>query len=478
MTPPRPDSAEFLRGRINYERAPAPPQDLNLDRMRELLAQLGNPHHALRIVHIAGTKGKGSTATMIAAALSAAGHKTGLYTSPHLVHLGERFSIDGQCCSSAEVAQLIEAVRPAVAVLDRLAAQCSEMGPTYFEITTAMAFWRFAQQRTDIAVIEVGMGGRLDSTNVCDPLLAVITSISQDHTRQLGESLPAIAVEKAGIIKPGRTVICGVRPHEPRRVIQQIAQQRGAPFYCIEDDFAPTPRDNAATPPGNAGAPQPPGGSIFDYEETSPEQNRIQGLQVGLRGRHQIENAAVAVAALQTLVRLGWKIPQPAIRKGLAAARCAARVEVVRHRPTVLLDAAHNPASVEALLDVLRAEFPAEKKTLVFATSRDKDAAKMLALLAPCFEHLILTRFLGNPRSADPQKLAQLAEQALRETPRHRPRISIQDDPLSAWRLAQGEARENDLICIAGSFFIAGELRQIIQAGAASPRETIALPQA
>ena len=255
----------FLVGRIDYERTqsmPSSEEAMKLDRMRELLARLGNPHEAVPIVHVAGTKGKGSTSAMIAAVLSAAGYRIGLFTSPHLDRVEERIAIDGRPCSGDDLADLVERIRPAVEAMDQAAisplpsgdepevrategsgvrGQGSESpnqhGPTYFEIVTAMAFDHFRRRGVNAAVLEVGLGGRLDSTNVCSPCVTIITNISFDHTKQLGDTLAAIAAEKAGIIKPGVPVISGVDTDEPRGVIRRIARQNGCRLVELGVDF-------------------------------------------------------------------------------------------------------------------------------------------------------------------------------------------------------------------------------------------------
>ena len=226
----RADALQFLLGRENYERwqkMPYDPARMGIERMRQLLEAIGSPQENLPIVHVAGTKGKGSTAAMIAAALSAAGYRTGLFTSPHLERIEQRIAIDGQPCTAEEFTALLELLRPAVDTLDRRAAE-GRSGPTFFEIVTAMAFLHFSRKKVQAAVLEVGLGGRLDATNVCQPTVSVITSISFDHTQQLGNTLAAIAGEKAGIIKPGVPVVSGVVQVEARNVIRQACQKTGS----------------------------------------------------------------------------------------------------------------------------------------------------------------------------------------------------------------------------------------------------------
>jgi dihydrofolate synthase/folylpolyglutamate synthase len=319
----------------------------------------------------------------------------------------------------------------------------------------------FAHNRVDVAVLEVGLGGRLDSTNVCHPLLSVITSISFDHTKQLGNSLAAIATEKAGIIKPQVPVVSGVANPEPRDVIRQLAAANQSPLVEIDRDFA------------------------FCYEATKYSDefgftnsarasfcSRIRepatwthDLQIGMLGRHQAANAAVAIASLNQLEQQGFCIPDAALRLGLETARCPARVEVFAHEPTVIIDAAHNVASVEALIETLNQHFPSGPRLLVFATSRDKDAHGMLSRLLPHFEHVILTRFKGNPRFFEPAGLYKIAQDILElrenlDPPRAT--VVVCDEPQQAWQEACAMASSQALICVAGSTFIAGEIRPFV----------------
>ncbi|HEY5312158.1 MAG TPA: Mur ligase family protein, partial [Pirellulales bacterium] len=316
----------FLWQRIDYERAmhvSYGERAYKLDRMRELLARLGDPQSRLPIVHVAGTKGKGSTAAMTAAVLTAAGYRTGLYSSPHLHTIEERLAVDGQNCSRADFAQWLERLRPIVESMDAAAARLpGECGPTYFELTTALALLYFADQRVDAAVLEVGMGGRLDSTNVCLPLVSVITSISFDHTKQLGSTLAAIAGEKAGIIKPGIPIVSGVVPDEPREVIETVSLAAGSLLVQLGRDF-----DFAYHPPIDCDRNEQP--ACFDYRYAAgPAGRHWNDIELSLLGRHQAANAAVALAALEQLGERGFRIPESAVRAGLKRVRWPARVEV------------------------------------------------------------------------------------------------------------------------------------------------------
>jgi dihydrofolate synthase / folylpolyglutamate synthase len=448
----RDDAVRYLAGRIDYERALAVPYgrgEFRLDRMRELLARLGNPERRMPIIHLAGTKGKGSTAAMIGGVLTAAGYRVGLFTSPHIDRVEQRIAIDGQPCSGEELVALVERLKPVVAAMDRLPASPdspAENQPTYFEITTAMALVHFAQRRVRAAILEVGLGGRLDSTNICQPVVSVITNISFDHTQQLGNTLAAIAREKAGIIKPGVPVVSGVVEDEPRAVIREICAERNSPLVELGVDFhfnyhPPRQRDSAAMP-------------TVDFRDRRGDAYR--GLTLRMLGRHQAANAAVALAALGEMRRMGWELPEAAVRAGLAAVACPARIEIVARQPLVVIDAAHNRASVEALVAVLQESFAAGRRWLIFATTQGKDLRGMLEVLLPAFDRVILTRYTDNPRSVPPETLADVAESLTGSRP------PIAATPAEAWDAARRAAAAEDLICVTGSFFLAAEIRGIM----------------
>ena len=445
----------FLYDRIDYERArnvPYRKQEFKLERMRELLTRLGSPQRALPIVHVAGTKGKGSTAALIGSVLSAAALRAGVFTSPHLDRIEERIAIDGRPCSAAELVALVDNLRPAVAAMDQAAAAGDpvEIGPTYFEITTAMALTHFANRKVDAAVLEVGLGGRLDSTNVCQPRVSVITSISFDHTKQLGNTLESIAREKAGIVKPGVPVVSGVLQPSPRRVIRHVCLRQGCRLVELGVDF-----DFNYRPPRRLDVAPALGKLDFRYLG-GDHRHAYRDVSLGLLGRHQAANAAVALATLAELRQAGWQIPEDAVRAGLAEVRWPARVELVARRPAIVIDAAHNPASVDALVEVLAESFSPRRRLLVFATTQEKDARGMLARLLPSFDEVIFTRYLNNPRATPPEELASLGAGL---TGRHYPVCS---QPAAAWAEIRSVATPEDLICVTGSFFIAAEIRAML----------------
>lgn len=453
---------EYLYRRINYERSPPPPyrvQNFKLERMRDLMRRLGDPHAGLPIIHIAGTKGKGSTSSMLASILGAAGYRTGLYTSPHLERTEERLVVDGACCPAEEFVEVLNRVRVAVDEMDAEGTRSEGPGtPTYFEVMTAMALVYFARRKVDIVVLEVGLGGRLDSTNIVQPIVTAITSISFDHTRQLGNTLAAIAGEKAGIIKPGVPIVTGVTEAEPLSVIERIAKDADAPLVRVGRDFAYTyVQTSGARSPDKL-----PRGQMQFRGSTGESDNEWSHLELGLLGEHQAANGAVTLAIVQQLQKLGWNIPEPAIRAGLEIVRCAARTEVLRVNPTVIIDTAHNEASIAALVRLLAAAEGFSSKHLVFACSKDKDAEAMLKLLLPHFDNIVLTRFLNNPRANTPEELAEIAAKVVISSGTAQPQYVTAVNPTSAWELVTSQAGREDLVCITGSFFLAAELRSAL----------------
>jgi dihydrofolate synthase/folylpolyglutamate synthase len=418
----------------------------------------------LRIVHVAGSKGKGSTSAMLAAILRRAGYRTGLYTSPHLCRVEERIQVDGAPISADELAVLVEDLRPAVEALDAQR-PAGAAGVTFFEIATALGLLHFVRRRVEAAVLEVGLGGRFDATNLCRPLVAVLTSISYDHQQQLGNTLASIAREKAGIVKPGRPAVSGVRAPEARAVIEDVCRARGAPLRQLGVDFHYTHEPGHVTAEGERLLPRVrvtiegvSGGSPSGVPHGSPSSAKQAwpALELGLLGEHQAANAAVAVATVEELRRAGMHIPDQAVAAGLAGVSWPARLETVGHRPLVVLDCAHNLASAEALVNTLRESFPAERRLLVFAGSADKDLAGMLRLFAPHFAHVYLTRFVSNPRAVPPERLAELLR-GVAELP-----CTLCDSPEEAMRAARAAAGPDDLICVTGSVFLAGEVRSLL----------------
>ncbi len=466
----REQAIDFLLGRINYERSVVVPygrRQLKLDRMRQLLSRLGNPDAGMPIVHVAGTKGKGSTAALVAAMLHAAGYDVGLFSSPHLEQIEERFAVNGKPCASEELVSLVDQLRPAVHAMDRESASAdSSMSPTYFELTTALALMHFAERKVDLGVLEVGMGGRLDSTNVCQPTVTVITSISLDHTKQLGNTLPEIATEKAGIIKPGVPVLCGHMDKAPRQVIAEIAKQHGCRRLTAGRDFR-----HCYHPPLQLNHQVGLGRLDFDGD-FAEEHLRLTGLPLRLLGEHQAANAALAIATIAELRNQGWPISTTAIRQALAELSLPGRVEIIGRQPTVVLDAAHNVASTEALVDVLETSFPGVARILLIAATRDKDVRGIVRVLLPHFQQVVVTEYQDNPRAVSTSKLGQMVRQEfdrLSDANTAR-KVHERNFPKDAWQLVQRLAEPDQLICVTGSFFIVAELREQLLATASATR--------
>ncbi len=414
-----------LFGRANFEtQRPRVPEAFRLEPIRRLLEHLGNPQQRYAVVHIAGTKGKGSTAAMAEAILRAAGYRTGLYTSPHLHTIRERIRIGGELISPRMVVDLFERLRPAVEADPAL---------TVFDVLTAMGFLAFAESGVEIAVVEVGLGGRLDSTNVVSPAVCLITALSLDHTEILGPTLAHIAFEKAGIMKPGVPVATAPQAEEAMAVLRRVAAERGAPLSTLEGwRYGP----HAISPMGQAGEIRAPDGSRW-------------AVRLPLLGRHQWENAALAVAAVMRLREQGWAIPDSAIAEGLEGVRWPGRFEILRENPPVVLDGAHNDASAARLAETVREVFPGCRWRLVFGASSDKDPRAILAPLGPLVQEAWLVRS-RHPRAADPRRLAEAAE-ALGLPWRVRGEVGP----------AFAEAAEgSDPVLVTGSLFVVAEARE------------------
>jgi dihydrofolate synthase / folylpolyglutamate synthase len=442
------DSLDYLYGRLNYERLGMPrgSAELRLGRMRRLLRRLGDPHEALRIVHVAGTKGKGSTSAMLAASLTASGVKTGLFCSPHLHRLEERFRVDGIEATPDELVDLVEVVRPAVDALDSGDRHYALRGATFFEVTAAMGLLHFARKGAGVVVLEVGMGGRLDSTNVVRPALSVITTISFDHTRQLGATLGAIAGEKAGILKRLRPAVSGVRGDEARASIHRVAALRGAPLREVDVDFG------------------------YEYTPPEPPLRRPKAGRVAVRtwrrewpvvtlpmlGAHQGHNAAVALASLDALGEQGFEVGPSDVARGFAALCWPARVEILAETPWLVVDGAHNVASAMALAGTLRECFPPGPLTLVFGTTREKDLPGQLRALLPLAETVVATRYVENPRSVPPEEVAEAVRLIDGRT------AHVASDPAEALALARRLTPPDGLICVTGSLFLAAETRALV----------------
>ena len=353
-----------------------------LDRIRTLLAALGDPHKQLRFVHVAGTNGKGSTAAMLDSCLRCAGYRVGLFTSPYINRFNERIQVDGVPIPDADLVRLVEQVQPAASAMADV--------PTEFELITALGMLYFVQTRCDIVVLEVGLGGALDSTNVIDPPeCAVITALGMDHVKELGPTLAGIAAAKAGIIKPGSPVVSYENVPEAGKVIAETAAAQGAPLTVA--DFGRLTFRGASLE-----------GQTFDYDG-------LQGLTLPLLASYQPRNAAVAIEALRALRARGWQIPDSAIRQGLAQVRWPGRFELLRRDPPFLLDGSHNAHGMRATVESLRALFPGEPFVFLVSIMADKDADEMLRLLLPLAKGFV-TVTAPSPRAIPAAELAARIE--------------------------------------------------------------------
>lgn len=430
------DATAFIDGLLSRRRpAAATDERIRLRRAETLLRRIGNPHRAVPTVLVAGTKGKGSTAAMMAFVLRAAGHRIGLYTKPHLADYRERFRLNGALIAPEDVVRAVEVLRPHVDAMEA----GPDGAPTYFEASVAIAFWYFARSQVDLAIVEVGLGGRLDATNVADPVLSVITPVSYDHMEVLGATLGSIAREKAGIIRDGGAVVSAPQPPEALAAIIDVCARRDARLHLVNEIMT----WEAET-------------STF-HEQTFALRGpwRSYGrLRLPLVGAHQLVNAATAVAAVEIVSHHGMPVGDDAIREGLAALRWPAREEVIHERPYVVLDVAHNPASLGALRQTLETLFPGRRIILVFGMVATHDHRASTSLIAPLAQTAIVT----TPHHAKPLPAAVLAE----EVRRYAPVVEVVEDRRAAVDRALALAGEEDVVVITGSFFLVGEVHEAL----------------
>jgi dihydrofolate synthase/folylpolyglutamate synthase len=417
-----PDSIDYLYGIRLFG------QKLGLETMQYLLRLMGDPQHSLRFIHIAGTNGKGSVAAMLHAVLSRAGYKTGLYTSPHLVSFCERFQINGQPIAEADVVRLVEQLKP---LLETVAAHPEFHAPTFFEAVTAMALRHFHEQKVDVVVWETGLGGRLDATNVVTPLASVITNIAFDHTQYLGETLPQIATEKCGIIKPGVPVVTAAVSDEVLRVIRATVTPRACSLTIVGRDI----HVNRLSEDEH--------GQRVELNSTRHDYGVIT---IPLLGAHQTVNCATAIAALEAS---GLPVRPQQVSEGLAQTTWPGRFQIVSHRPTIVLDGAHNAAAAERLAATLRERCAGQKLTLILGVLRDKNYDQMCQILAPLAERIHCVP-VNSERTCDPD---QLARWCMAANPRSK--ITIVGNLAEAY--AQARSEKAEALVITGSLFLVGE---------------------
>ncbi|NPA90879.1 MAG: bifunctional folylpolyglutamate synthase/dihydrofolate synthase [Chloroflexi bacterium] len=429
-----PEALQYLLSFTNlatYRHIPYSERVWNLSHMETLAEALGRPHLDYHVVHIAGTKGKGSTAAMIESTLRQAGLRPGLYTSPHLHTFRERMRVDGHLIPKS---RWVEGVEKLQAIVERL-----PFKPTLFELLTALGFWYFSVEEVPIAVVEVGLGGRLDSTNIVHPDLTLITSLGLEHTAILGDTLADIAREKGGIIKPGVPVV--VAPQEPEALaeLERLAKERQSPLLLIGRDWHY--RVEQVTPAGLRV-------SVWSQDVA------YEDVQVSLRGMHQALNATMAIVALHTLREMGWPITEENIRDGLRYVKWPARMEVLQRQPILFLDGAHTVEAMIRLLDGIYRWFPHENLHIIFGVSADKRIPDLLDLLWPHADTLHITRST-HPRAATPHHILEHLPTG------EGPRVYTHERVEDALEIALATAGPNDLICACGSIFLAAAVREV-----------------
>jgi dihydrofolate synthase / folylpolyglutamate synthase len=433
------EAIAYVIERSGYDKGfvanPFDAESVGLRRTEALLQMLDFPDTRYPTVHIAGSKGKGSTAAMLDSVLRATGYRVGLYTTPHLHTFRERIQINGTPISEESFAELTEEIIP---FNKRLVEEHPDWGEaTAFEVSTALAFLAFARAPVDIGVIEVGLGGRLDATNVIKPLVSVISSISLDHTSILGNTLSEIAFEKGGIIKDGRPVISAQQHPEAAETLQRIADDRDSRLTLGARDWHVS-------------------GTTRDFTVSGPN-GQIKNLRCGLAGQHQVRNAGLAVTAVQELATRGYSISEESIRAGIASVRWPGRFEIAHRNPTVVVDGAHNVDSTERLVEALTEEFPEHRITIIAGIARDKDVNGMLRVLTPAASRIIATAS-RSPRATDPETLVSIVRQIDPETEAS----SAKSVAEALERLLGGPADDRHIICVTGSLYAVGEAREAL----------------
>ena len=409
---------------------------LGLKNINYLLYLLGEPHKKLKIIHVAGTNGKGSTCSSISSILQSDGYKVGLYTSPHLVDFTERIKINHKSIDRKKVSELLERIKP---YIEKVANTPSYGHPTFFEVITAMAFLYFFEEQVDFLVLEVGLGGRLDATNVCEPLISVITHIDYDHMDKLGNSLEEIAREKGGIIKPEGIVISSNQYEEAYNEIKKIADEKNSHIYSVGREIIYKIVKSDIK------------GVIFDLKGIY---NEYKNLHTPLLGRHQADNSAAAITAIEALKIRGVNITEKAIRVGLEKVKWTGRLEIIQTNPTLVLDGAHNPSGIKVVRDALKEIFSYHRLILVLAIFADKDYKKMIQIIVPNADLIIATK-TKNPRATPPQVIAKEAAQYIDQN-----KIIITENIPQAINCAISNSKEDDLICITGSLCTVGEAKK------------------
>ncbi len=450
---------DYIFSYTDYEKVPMPHAlgSYDLRRVEELLARLGNPHLKARSVHIAGTNGKGSTAAMIASVLTNSGYDTGLYTSPHLQTIRERFRVNESLITEEEFTVIVAKLKPEVEIVNQ---QATYGELTTFELLTALAFTYFGMKGVDFQVLEVGLGGKFDATNVIQPEVCVITSISLDHTEILGNSVTEIAAEKAGIIKSGSTVVLSPQTEEVVRVIEEACHKRGAELITVG-------RDITWQSLGTRGEQQFLEVSGIQSESgirSSCEKRSSYRISIPLLGGYQLENAATAVAALEVLALKGFNISRDSLISGLAQVCWPGRLQVLSRHPLLVVDGAHNPDAARRLKQSIAEYFKFKRAILIMGVSGDKDVSGVVSELRPLFDEVIITQS-HHPRAMG---IVQL-HAVFRE---HGVETQLAETVAGALSLAMNIAGTQDLICVAGSLFVVAEAIEWANRHGYSSRET------
>jgi dihydrofolate synthase/folylpolyglutamate synthase len=432
------EAIKYLFNRTNYEQEKHLRYNVdtfNLKRMEHLLSLVGNPHTKVDTVHIAGTKGKGSTATMLARMIEANGYKVGLYTSPHVVDLHERIIVNSEMISRTAMLGLLNRIYKAVETVSKTSA------PTFFEIMTAIAFMHFADTKADVAVIETGMGGRLDSTNVIKPKVVGITNLSFDHQKQLGNTIGEIAKEKAGIFKPGVPIVTVQQDPDAMRVLKAQAAAVKAPLSVTGVDIDFSHRFETSSEYG-------PHNRVCLTTPTS----KFEHLRVPLLGIHQAVNCGLALAMLDKLKGCGFDIDNDKTVAGLAKVKLPGRMEMICEDPRILIDGAHNAASIRALMYAIGQSIPYDSMIVIFGCNEDKDAKGMLQELQFGADKVVFTRS-NSAKAKSPDELVEMYAAISGKMCQSAPAIG------EALRLAKSAVDKEDLICITGSFYLIGQAK-------------------
>ncbi len=407
--------------------------DLGLERMEQLLEKLNNPHKDLKVIHVGGTNGKGSVATMMSQILQVQGYRVGLFISPHLQHFQERIMINGCGIEEKMVVELVEKIRPMV---EDCALKSSAGQPTEFEVVTAMALAYFAMKKVDYVVLEVGLGGRLDATNVVEPLVSVITNVGHDHMDRLGETISKVAFEKAGIIKENGYCVTASHLQEAQYVLQRVCQERHARLINVNQDYLWEGLE--ATLKGQ------------NIHIRSPKRE-YQDIFLPLLGNHQQINAAVAIAVVEVLQEQGIKISHESINRGMAQVKWPGRMEVMQEQPLVILDGAHNIEGVQALVKTLKDNFKDKRLIFVAGFLKDKDIEEMMRMTMPLADQVILTMPSGH-RAAGTDEMKAYALKYVKD-------VVSEPDVGKAVEKALQQAKVEDLVCVFGSLYMIADAR-------------------